>query len=1257
MSIEIKIKIENCLRDFSQGSLSQNSLNLFASLGYNIDRQASLDKPAYSAFKAAYAETNNRFNEEKARVKEWQYVDLLFQLSKDEVTQQHSLFDTRRVDKTIIETYLFFVIELTGSLYNRTAFSQITREVNKLFPMPAMILFKTGNNLTLSVINRRLHKRDESKDVLEKVTLIKDISIENPHRAHVEILFDLSFDELLTRFKFTNFVELHNAWKKTLDTKELNKRFYQELFNWYLWACRSVEFNKPEGDDTDGAVHASISVIRMLTRLIFCWFIKEKRLIPDKLFDEKELAGTLRKFAPSSMENSDYYTAILQNLFFATFNTEMPKDSRGSRKFHEKHEWNASYSEGYMDHLLYRYRECFSDPDKALTIFAGIPFLNGGLFECLDTRDQKTGKEMRYDGFSSKPSKRPKVPNGLFFGTAIEIDLSGDFGEDKKKKHETVRGLINIFNDFKFTIEENTPLEEEIALDPELLGKVFENLLASYNPETKTTARKQTGSFYTPREIVNYMVDESLIAYLKSKLTFAPQSHEELAAGQFSALGNDQLPGQTRLIMSHDNRDEKREKEIEEKLRQLFDPAIEGNLLTHDDKDVDRIIEHLSNCRILDPACGSGAFPMGVLHKMVYVLARLDPNNKKWKQAQLKKAERDCDAAKKMEDPEIREKAVESAKLRIGYIRESFDNPNHELDYARKLFLIENCVYGVDIQNIAVQISKLRFFISLMVDQRVDEKKPNMGILSLPNLETKFVAANTLIGLDKEKNLLELPEVKKLEQQLHEIRQRVFFTRKYSEKKKLKKQESDTREELKNAIKKGGFGLDTAKKVADWNPFDPVHSAPFFDVETMFNFTGGFDVVIGNPPYGAKFSKDFRIWARQFYETAIGELDSYLLFVERNANLLSEMGHLSFILPDTWLTLINAEQFRRWIISRYEISELALLNGLVFDAGVVDTMLMFLMRRKPLPATQTRIIVAKKDLRVVNVSELPILSLTSQLLWLNNPQAQIRAFATPENDLLLDKINSESVLLDKIVDYRSGCKPYEEGKGTPPQTKKTLESKPFTSEIKRAKKWLPLLRGNDVQRYCLISKKPEWISYGDWLAAPRTMEVFSGNRILIQAIRNPSIIDRIIATITDDTFITRINVYSLLKKHGAHVDLYALLTIINSRLMNWLLKRTYGLHTYVITGVLALPIKKEAVDGIAAKKLRKLCEEMLLKKKDGANTPTLNLDARIDALIAQLYKLTLDEYTLVLTDLKVPENMKSTCLEEFRKIAANGLAG
>ena len=235
--------------------------------------------------------------------------------------------------------------------------------------------------------------------------------------------------------------------------------------------------------------------------------------------------------------------------------------------------------------------------------------------------------------------------------------------------------------------------EEEVALDPELLGRVFENLLASYNPETKTTARKQTGSFYTPREIVNYMVDESLKAYLKQKLeTEALMSPEDAECGLEVLL-------------------EYTEKE------HLFDI-----------KETEILLHAIDNCKIIDPACGSGAFPMGILHKLVFILQKLDPKNEIWKKIQLEKAREEAETIFQIEDKEEREK-------RLIDINNTFDESINNPDYARKLFLIENCIYGVDLQPIATQISKLRFFISLVVDQKPDKDKDNFGIIPLPNLE------------------------------------------------------------------------------------------------------------------------------------------------------------------------------------------------------------------------------------------------------------------------------------------------------------------------------------------------------------------------------------------------------------------------------------------------------------------------------------------------------------------------------------------
>ncbi|HPG74411.1 MAG TPA: N-6 DNA methylase, partial [Bacteroidales bacterium] len=372
------------------------------------------------------------------------------------------------------------------------------------------------------------------------------------------------------------------------------------------------------------------------------------------------------------------------------------------------------------------------------------------------------------------------VPDKLFFAPVFVHALNSDYGT--KGKSYKVEGLLNILNSYKFTITENTPLDEEIALDPELLGKVFENLLASYNPETKTTARKQTGSFYTPREIVHYMVDESLIAYLKQKI------------------------GDT--------------SENEEKLRQLFAYTNAKHQFTESESDI--LVNALSDAKILDPACGSGAFPMGVLQRMVDLLTKLDADNERWKKLQRDKAIAETAEIYKSNDN------TEERRFRLNEIDKAFDLNMNFPGYARKLFLIENCIYGVDIQQIAIQISKLRFFISLIVDQKVDNSKPNRNILSMPNLETKFVAANTLIGLDKPQQMtLMADEVKQLEKELIGIRHKIFFTRKYHDKKELKKKDKAKREELQAALERSGYTKNTATQMAGWNPFDPTVSANF----------------------------------------------------------------------------------------------------------------------------------------------------------------------------------------------------------------------------------------------------------------------------------------------------------------------------------------------------------------------------------------------------------------------------------------------
>ncbi|MBN2875182.1 MAG: hypothetical protein JXM71_08805, partial [Spirochaetales bacterium] len=548
-------------------------------LGYTVDRSAPFEHKSADFFLEHYAAAGiAAFNADKALCAQWRYVDLLFQLTRDELNGQGGLFDTARVDDTIMESYLFFVVGLAGERYTRTELATITREINKVFPMPVLVVFRHGDTLTLAVIDRRISKRNEDADVLAKVTLIKDIRIHDTHRAHVEILHDLSLDALRSRYEVHNFVELHRAWRATLDISELNRRFYRELSNWYFWAMERVRF--PEDDAQAPEVRNATNLIRLITRVIFVWFIREKNLIPESLFDRRELSRVLKGFLKDDKANT-FYPAILQNLFFATLNQKMHE-----REFAREGDFTVNKAQ-YAVKLLYRYASLFAvSQEEALALFKDVPFLNGGLFDCLDN---KGGKNLYIDGFSRNPAKQAVVPDYLFYSPEREADLNGVYGTTGRSYK--VRGLIDLLNAYKFTIAENTPIEEEVALDPELLGKVFENLLASYNPETRSTARNHTGSFYTPREIVEYMTDQSLKAHLSRALV----ERGGLAASDATAG-----------------------------LDILFAYTEKEHAFTTEERNV--LIEAIDGLKILDPACGSGAYPMGILHKLVYILHKLDPS-------------------------------------------------------------------------------------------------------------------------------------------------------------------------------------------------------------------------------------------------------------------------------------------------------------------------------------------------------------------------------------------------------------------------------------------------------------------------------------------------------------------------------------------------------------------------------------------------------------------------------------------------------
>ena len=669
-----------------------------------------------------------------------------------------------------------------------------------------------------------------------RLSLICDIKEEamSPRRFTYVFGDDNSFyNTPVARFEFLqkNGITFENL-KNAFSVEALTKQFYNELFDWYQWAVKDetgVTFPNNTATEDDDREQIDTKIIRLITRLMFVWFIKQKDLVPSKLFDAKQMKKVIKDFDPQSKTSGTYYNAILQNLFFATLNRAII-DEDGKKRCFDK-------TVGKGVKTTYRYAELFTiSEEEVIQMFADIPFLNGGLFECLDKTKTIDGveKAYNYDGFSRNDKKfadgryrnRAFVPNILFF--------------------DPEHGLFTILNRYNFTIEENTPNEQQVALDPELLGKVFENLLGAYNPETKETARNQSGSFYTPREVVNYMVDESLVAYL----------------------------GDTPLVRSL----------LSDDFVYESGKAAEYNI----------IAAKLKAIKILDPACGSGAFPMGLLNRIVDVLEKISPETSL---------------------------------------------------YQLKLALIENCIYGIDIQSIAVQISKLRFFISLICDCEKDETKPNFGIPTLPNLETKFVCANSLIDKqteDSQGNLFEDPRIQETKNKLIELRNEHFRAKSASQKRRLREKDDELRKFLARLLAENDMASRAdAEQMARWNPYDQNASSEFFSAEWMFNVKDGFDIVIGNPPYiqlqnnGGELGK---LYAPCGYQSFASTGDIYCLFYERGWQLLKKSGHLCYITSNKWMRAGYGEKLRTFLATKTNPQLLIDFGGVkVFESATVDT--------------------------------------------------------------------------------------------------------------------------------------------------------------------------------------------------------------------------------------------------------------------------------------------------------------------------------
>jgi adenine-specific DNA-methyltransferase len=1031
-------------------------------------------------------------------------------------------------------------------LPTRSQLAEISRAFNReYYYTPVVLVFKYADNkshyIAFANTERLQYKHAwREGEKAGKVSLLRDIDIQRPHRGHEDIINQLRIQTSGIK-AIDSFAKLYAYWQEVFSVSVLNKRFYQELSNWYFWAVKQVAFpGKPTEADAikkksklDDLIqeHNATNVIRLLTRLLFTWFIKEKKLIPEELFDleslQKDILNDIAPYHENGLftqanKDSVYYRAILQNLFFASLNCPIKPDGSDSRE-------RGFRGDGYGTHrgidYLMRYKRYFKNPDVFLELMnKTVPFLNGGLFECLDDKYSNT----YIDGFSDQMTKGEQliVPDYLFFGTPEEVDLSAEYGvNNNTAKKAAVKGLINILKSYKFTITENTPIEEDVALDPELLGKVFENLLASYNPETKTTARKQTGSFYTPREIVNYMVDESLIAYLKNAVT---------------DWGMDEI-------------------KVDEKLHQLasFDsksPFTESSKLTRD------IVSALDRCKILDPACGSGAFPMGVLQKMVHMLQKLDPDNLFWKEIQIQKVQEETNEVFK----NIDDKAERGEKL--NEINNAFDQRVNDPDYARKLYLIENCIYGVDIQPIATQISKLRFFISLVVDQKNNTKiDENFGIRPLPNLETKFVTANTLIGINKEANLFTTDKVKELEKQLKHIRHKLFSARTKDTKLKYRQKDEELRKSIAEELKNQGLPVDSAEKLAKWDPYDQNASSSFFDTEWMFDIQDGFNIVIGNPPYvftrDVEFEGNFKKYIEDEYFSKMirgkksksnqsGKINLFAIFIVKGLFVSSENGYLTYIIPNNILRTTTYDVVRRYLLENSHIEQIVDLGSGVFDNVTASTVVLGLSKKQT--TLKTKVITEINSIEKYDFST----KVFDQTQFLKNVSFSFNIY--------MDELSLEisNVIASNKKTLESYCVDNIEG---------IVAHKHLVFDSEGANR-VPLIEGKDIKRYSI--RKPSNFLLWDTKEIHRTRPDYlwkSEKKIIIQRISGGT--KPLVCAVDLNKYKSFASTNNLILKEKFKNQYYFFSAIINSDVINW-----YYANNFSNNSTLTVNISKTYMD-------------------------------------------------------------------------------
>lgn len=694
-------------------------------------------------------------------------------------------------------------------------------------------------------------------------------------------------------------------------------------------------------------------------------------------------------------------------------------------------------------------------------------------------------------------------------GTVKVPYLNGELFEQKevdkaqsKFPKKYFHDLLNLFLQYNFTIDENDPNDAEIGVDPEMLGKIFENLLED---------NKDKGAFYTPKEIVRYMCKESLIAYLCSN------NGAKHADSIKTLVNNHQLTAK----------------------------------LQKDVKTCERLNKHLRNVKVCDPAIGSGAFPMGLMNEIF---------------------------------------ACRSV------LHENIEETNEETSGQIKREIIQNNIYGVDIEQGAVDIARLRFWLALVVDSVKPEP--------LPNLDYKIMQGNSLIesykGLDLS-NLLHSDNlfVATKAEELGKYMKNYFRATDNEEKRKLRNQIDFT---VKQCIYAAGI-QDTIE----------LPNTDFFLWHTYFHDVfkeGGFDIVIANPPYKIIGEKEKSIFSRLDYILE-GHVDLYEIFIQQGMKILKLFGTMVYINPNTLLSNLNSKNLRKKIIADYGLRMIDNFKMDVFSEPTVHTCIMHYKKGE----SYTQIAVRKG----IETSEELKKDIDFELL--------VKDISATDNytfDVTID--NEARNIFNKTAIYpKLGELCYLR------QCIKTGNDKVYVckSVEQMPEPWKKTLRGKGIDRYC-IKENDVYLKYGNWLARNWANTTFyERSKIAIREAGN-----RITACLDTDNRYFLSSIFAIYPKEEYIEDNLAfLLGILNSTFATYYIRKiafelTAGAFTKMRTNQLArLPIPAWNTD--AQKPVATLVYQIISAKKHNLLSDTTDDEQEIDRLVYHLYGLTYDEVKIV----------------------------